>query len=150
MSSRFRRAAWFSAESPNRSARRQMNLASQRDLEHLDGARGDGVHHLLMETRVCFRRIEAIVRKQPRIVQIDSGRVEIICSVVVYDRDLAPGWAWAQASGNVDGDVISQVFPGRSDRPRTPVETGWAVAVHPTEDRGFVGAESRSSGVARR
>ena len=88
-----------------------VNLASQGYFKHLDGAGCDGVDHLLMETRVRFRGIEAIIGQQPRVLEINRRVVALVGSVVVNDCDLVPGWSGLKwFPRNPHRNLIPRVF----------------------------------------
>lgn len=66
--------------------------------------------HLLVEAGIGFSKIEAVVRQQKRIVEIDGRIIALIGGVIVDDADLAAGWTWRELlPRHMDGRRVASI-----------------------------------------
>ncbi|WP_206107861.1 hypothetical protein [Paludisphaera rhizosphaerae] len=63
----------------------------------LDRLHSDGVAHLLMKTRVGFRRLKTVGREQCGLVQVDRRISGVAGGIDVDDLDVLADWARPEA-----------------------------------------------------
>ncbi|MES0056553.1 hypothetical protein NKJ66_23385 [Mesorhizobium sp. M0078] len=64
-----------------------VDLASKRDLEAFERLRRNGIHHLLVESRVGLARVEPTPHQNRFVVEIDRRIIRPGVTIIVYDRN---------------------------------------------------------------